>query len=283
MLHEGTPALLARLKLSSGRRELIILILEEALTSRKFPSSIAGSVFGKLDFALNAVAGRFGRAMMRPIKRRQYEARSNMNPQLEACLVWWCKFLRQHKPRAIPVSLKELITVVTYSDGEGTGGVGVAIWHPALRKPKAAFMRVPWLLRRLWALQSQKMFRGEDQRDIFEIEAIGPLLILDLWPDLLENALWLHFIDSAAAQAALTRGSSSVESGDAIVSLTWKRVIDRNVLPWFDRVESKANPIDGVSRGKMSGPWDEVLVADVPKGLLPVLSEELSRRGVCVD
>ena len=93
----------------------------------------------------------------------------------------------------------------------------------------------------------------------------------------------MHFIDNAAAQAALTRGSSSVESGDAIVSLTWKRVIDVNALPWFDRVESKANPIDGVSRGKMNGPWDEVLVADVPKGILPVLSEELSRRGVCVD
>ena len=51
----------------------------------------------------------------------------------------------------------------------------------------------------------------------------------------------------------------------------------------FDRVESSANPIDGVSRGKMEGPWGEVIMANVPKGLSPVLSEELSRRGVCVD
>ena len=142
------------------------------------PGGAAGSLFGRLGFALNAVQGRYGRALMKPIKRRQYEHRSNLNNQLRASLEWWVKFLRTYTPRSIPVNLSSLKVVISYSDGEGTGGVGVALWYSDTRRPKAAFMVVPWLLRRLWALQTSKVFRGAEQRDIFEIEAIGPLLIL---------------------------------------------------------------------------------------------------------
>ena len=95
--------------------------------------------------------------------------------------------------------------------------MGVAIWENVRRPPKAAFYKTPWLLRKLWVRQNARSGPG---RDIFEIEAIGPLIILGLWPELLAGALWLHFIDNAAAQAALVRGSSSVRSGDALVGRT---------------------------------------------------------------
>jgi len=145
-------------------------------------------------------------------------------------------------------------------------------------------MIVPWMLRRLWALQSSKIFKGSDQRDIFEIEAVGLLIAaLDMWPELFEGMLWLHLIDNAAAQASLTRGSSSVQSGDALVSLTWNRIVSLRCLPWFDRVESKANPVDGLSRGLMEGDWDTVENAVVPKGLLPIIRDELCRRGIAVS
>ena len=280
--HVGTPDKWARLQLSEQRHEALQKYIAIALKERRLTGAAAGSLYGRLGFALNSAQGRFGRALMRPIKRRQYELRSNLNTQLEAALLWWQKFLRKHVPRAIPVSLRHLKVVVSYSDGEGTGGVGVAVWHPDLPKPRAAYMIVPWLLRRLWALQSSKTFKGHDQRDIFEIEAVGPLIALDMWPELFRGVLWLHFIDNAAAQASLTRGSSSVESGDALVSLTWQRVVGLRCLPWFDRVASPSNPVDGLSRGDMEGDWSKVEEARVPRGLLPRIRDELEKRGVSV-
>ena len=278
----GTPDCEAKLQVADGRIEALLKYIGEILEAGALPGGAAGSLFGRLGFTLNAVQGRYGRALMKPIKRRQYEHRSNLNHQLRASLEWWLKFLRTYTPRSIPVNLSSLKVVISYSDGEGTGGVGVALWYSDTRRPKAAFMVVPWLLRRLWALQTSKVFRGAEQRDIFEIEAIGPLLILDLWPELLKNCLWVHYIDNSAAQAALTRGSSSVESGDAIVSATWKRIVEIRCLPWFDRVESDSNPVDGLSRGRMMGPWREVQKAKIPPGLLMNIKAELRTRGVSI-
>ena len=186
--------------------------------------------------------------------------------------------MQTHVPRSVPVCLSGKPVVVSYSDGEDTGGVGVAVWHPRLVFPLAAYLQVPSCLRDLWALQ-----RGQgsvrDHRDIYEIEAIGPLLLLDRWPQLFEGALWVHFIDNAAAQASLTRGSSSVMNGEVIVGLTWKRIVDLWCSPWFDRVSSSRNPVDGLSRGRFEGPWQRVETISFPNGLLEEIEHEVSRFG----
>ena len=91
--------------------------------------------------------------------------------------------------------------------------------------------------------------------DVAEIEAIGPLLILHNWPWLLRNALWIHFIDNNGALGALVNGSSSVESQEIITGSTWQLVAQLETLPWFDRVDSSSNPVDGLSRKDFSGNW----------------------------
>ncbi len=70
------------------------------------------------------------------------------------------------------------------------------------------------------------------------------------------HALWLYFIDNNGALAALVNGSSSVEATDLIIGATWSRIAASRCLPWFDRVDSKANPVDGLSRGVWDGGWD---------------------------
>ena len=96
---------------------------------------------------------------------------------------------------------------------------------------------------------------------------MGPLLVLHNFGDVLAGSLWLHFVDNAAALATLVRGSSSVQSGERITSLTWSRIVGCGCLPWFDRVESASNPTDGLSRGRLEGPW--VLEAiQIPRELL---------------
>ena len=156
---------------------------------------------------------------------------------------------------------------ITYSDGEGSdAGVGVGVRGGSLKSPLAAYLRIPREVRMLWS--AQRHLTPTAGNDIYEIEAVGPLVILATWPGLLAGSLWIHFIDNAAAQASFVRGSSSVISGDDIVGLTWETVAQQRIIPWFDRVESKSNPVDGLSRGRREGPWREVRQGELPRELL---------------
>ena len=61
---------------------------------------------------------------------------------------------------------------------------------------------------------------------------------------------------------------------EVIVGHTWSRVARLNVLPWFDTVDSKSNPVDGLSRKDFSGEW-RWLPISFPEDILRQLSELL--------
>ena len=103
-----------------------------------------------------------------------------------------------------------------------------------------------------------------ERNDIFAIEALGPLLLLSVFPRVMRNALWIHYIDNTAAECSLIRGSSRLDSASCIVGATWEACVKRGLLLYFDRVESKANPVDRLSRGVFEGPWDKVEIASFP-------------------
>ena len=119
-----------------------------------------------------------------------------------------------------------------------------------------------------------RMAAKEDYKDIFLVEAVGPLLVLETFPNLVKDALWIHFIDNSGAEASLVSGSSSINAGDHIVGMTWDRISKRRLWPFFDRVESEANPVDKLSRGKAAGPWRRVVAARFPVEELMKLADE---------
>ena len=191
---------------------------------------------------------------MRAFRRRCYERRVNLNPQLRVAIDWWLRSLRFAAPRPIPWHVADRPQVVTYSDGEGSdAGVGVAIWANCLDVPQAGMMDVPMNIRKLWS--AQRAPNDGELHDIQEIEAIGPLIALATWPKILRGSLWLHFIDNNGALSCLVKGSSSCVGTDSIVGYTWKLVEKLDILPWFDRVDSRSNPVDGLSRKDLRGPW----------------------------
>ena len=73
--------------------------------------------------------------------------------------------------------------MVTYSDGEGSGGVGVVIFgdFPDGHQPRPVYLEIPTELRSLWDLQKERSKTGV-QTDILGIEATGPLIALFTWP-----------------------------------------------------------------------------------------------------
>ena len=135
-------------------------------------------------------------------------------------------------------------------------------------------LHVPLEVRRLWDKQRTR----NRWNDIFEIEAVGPLVLLENYPEALEGSLWLHFVDNAAALSSLINGSSSVCEGDAIIGETWSRIQGLKVYPWWDQVDTSSNPVGNLSRGILSGPWDVALLR-FPGSLLPARRRFCRLRG----
>ena len=142
--------------------------------------------------------------------------------------------------------------VVSYSDGEGAdAGVGVAIYKDG-EPTEAGFMKVPTCVRNLWSRQKHI---GGELYDILEIEAVGPAIVLATWPKKLEGCLWTHYIDNECALSAVIRGGSSVHSADCIAGYVSEQCARLGCWAWYDRVDTKANPVDGISRGRLEGDW----------------------------
>ena len=85
-----------------------------------FPG-LAGQVAGKLGFAAAHLFGRVGRAALCSSYRRQHET-GRFNKQIELAIEWWLHMLANPLRREILLNVRSLVTVLSYSDGEGDDG-----------------------------------------------------------------------------------------------------------------------------------------------------------------
>lgn len=104
--------------------------------------------------------------------------------------------------------------------------------------------------------------------DTVLVEAIGPLLLLCIYPRILRGSPWAHYIDNTAAQHALCCGSRPISSGDHVVGATLDTAAALDCWPYFDSVHTKSNPIGGVSRRDFTAPWERVQEARFPVRLI---------------
>lgn len=113
-------------------------------------------------------------------------------------------------------------------------------------------------MRRLWATEKSCRLPLEELSDIFYIEALGPAMVMHQWPKAVSGRPWVHFIDNAGAQRCIVRGSPRADCGDVVVNFTWRLASELRIFLWLDRVSSKSNPVDGLSRKRFAGPWKNV-------------------------
>lgn len=269
----GFPSYPMYIRPAQDRLESLKVLLGQVLIERRLSPSLAGKLYGKLMFMSSQYFGRLGRALLRAFSRRQHENIHVLNNQIEAACNFWISSMESLRPREIPVSLSSMPVYLSYSDGEGEGaGVGIALWCPC-GKIVGGYIALPLDVRQTWS----RAATAGDHFDIFEIEAVGPALILHNWGHLFEsNALWLHFIDNESALATLVKGSSSVLSGECITAYTHAMVANLGLWPWFDRVSSADNPVDKLSRGENAGPWELVNI-EFPPELLLTLRKYVNR------
>ncbi len=235
---EGPP----KIHISDERCVNLSADILDVLASGKLPPARAGQMFGRLQHAGYHFFGRYGCAMLRSLKRRQFEnGRQNLNQQLVAQLLWWLGALQHAPQREVLWRISERNVVTSFSDGEGSYSVAYVVFSSRFhdKRPRAAQGWVPSHLR---ALHDQRV------NDIMNIEAYGPLLVVQNHGKLMENSLWLHFIDNESALLSMVKGSASVADCDRIVGYTWGLLAKHKILPYFARVDSSSNPIDGLSR-----------------------------------
>ena len=230
--------------------------LEEILSSKRLMPAQAGKLYGRLQFASSCYYGRLGKALLRAFSRRQHEDRAGLNTQIQEACRFWIRNIQDMRPREVPVGIEKRKIAISYSDGEGdTAGVGVALWL-SCGTVLAGYLRVPDEVREIWGRNRD----NPDRHDIYEIEAVGPLLVLWNWGHRMKEHLWIHFIDNDAALSGIAKGSSSVLSGEVIIAYTHELAAKLGVWPWFDRVDTHSNPVDQLSRGKSSGNWTMVKI-----------------------
>ena len=248
---------------ADDRVKSLCMQLEEIRSTGKLSPALAGKLYGKLMFLSSQYFGRLGRALLRSFSRRQHEAkRTNLNPQILAAIKFWLSNMKTLKPREIPISLSDRPVYISYSDGEGeSAGVGVSLWRPG-KRAIAGYIQLPMEVRGVWS----RAATAGDHYDIYEIEAVGPALVLHNFGELIESeSLWIHYIDNDSALATLVKGSSSVLSGEMITAYTHSKIADLNLWGWFERVSSGDNPVDKLSRGSSEGDWDIVPIEFPPQ------------------
>ena len=241
------------LRVAKDRVDVLLTQIYEVQKARYLRPALAGNLFGRLMFCSSQYFGRLGRSMIRAFSRRQHDAKQNgWNRQLESACRFWLHNLPNGRAREVPVDFQSKPLVISYPDGEGsTAAVGVAIWSKD-HDTEAGYIKTPLSIRRLWSRQREI---GGEHCDILEIEAIGPALVIATWPERLRDALWIHFIDNETALAAMIKGGSSVHSADVIAAWCAGRTAALGTWVWYDRVDTKSNPDDGLIRGDMTGPW----------------------------
>ena len=235
-----------------SRIDSICCELNQILSSKKLGKGHASEIFGKLSFFAGQLFGRFGRMHLAPFKLRQYGKKgcSHLTAEIERVIAFWLYVLPRGPFRAVPPHSGTPF-VITMSDGEGTGSVAAAIWIPlapgGVHQPRWFQLDLPPAALLPWSDGKEL----EPQRHINKIEAIVPAICLCTWSHLIRGSLWLHFIDNDGALACLVSGCSKSSSLSAVVDCTWAQIPVLGCWPWFERVPSECNIVDGLSRKKI--------------------------------
>ena len=103
------------IRLAEDRYAKLYSTIADILESGHLSSGLAGQLFGQLGFSCSQFFGRWGRAKMRPLSRRQHEPhRFALNDQLRSALRWWLANLHIAPPRALFSCRDRRHVVVTY-------------------------------------------------------------------------------------------------------------------------------------------------------------------------
>jgi hypothetical protein len=235
--------------------DIVNMIKNQIVTSKQ-----AQTLSGKSVFTNASTFGALGAAALRPLYRRASYGGTEIDTDINASLHMIMFLLIFAPPKVSPLTpprsaapmlyadayftyrgvtkkVSDFADIQDFADPSATSGWGTVIirgkdmWHFSGAVPNRVFS----------VIKKKKTY-------IFLLEVIAQCMgIWFMAPELGPN-FWA-FVDNVGAEFALRKGFSRDRDANAVISLFWSAAAVADTRPWFERVPSKAQLADEVSRG----------------------------------
>ena len=207
----------------------------------------AQSLRGRLAFAYSQVFGRAGQLALQQISLHACTVpfRSTMSVVLCESLQFLRERISSGIPRRVSAAVHQTMYILTDAsfDDNQSGGLGGVLLN-------ADGQVVEWFSIMLDASMVGRLLLGDSQVVIGELEALAPLIALDLWLQHCKSRHVVFYIDNDGARYSLIRGYSCSVSLSVISHMMAVRLEELVCLQWFARVASASNLADFPSRGR---------------------------------
>ena len=186
------------------RKKEVVQLVKTTLDSNNLSKKEAQSLRERLAFAYSAYSQVFGRAGQLALQQISLHAcstpfRQEMNSSLRDALLF-LESNSQGVPCKIMTSVHDTMYILTdASFDDKTGGLGGVLLN-------GEGSVVSWFTIMLSESQVQKFIRGDAQVVIGELEALAPVMALDLWSHLCRSRHIIFYIDNDRARYSLIKG-----------------------------------------------------------------------------
>ena len=244
--------------------------LKEVCESNELSPTLAGRLAGKGSYLATQVNGRVGRAALKPLFGRQHTSTPNrkLTHALRAGCVSLMHILDWAPPRFVPFAPSTSKAPVLLADAffqvggarwnvgdsdmpavwpaesldDCANGLGAVLLPVDGSRPEYFASSVPTEV--LAAFATRRQF-------IFFLEAVAQCLPAWHWAQRLAGGpagAFVSFCDNSSAQGALVKGYTADPPCNVLIALYWSSMAVLGAAPWFERVSSKDNIADAVSR-----------------------------------
>jgi hypothetical protein len=253
---------------AESRKKNIDKLIQTALETNDLTPAKAATLAGKAGFLATTMFNKMGRAPLKAIYARQSacpkSSRFPINPQLFAALTMIRHLTWSAPPRTLTLDYAKKHSAVVYTDAFFRAGdirLKPSQWERLLDKDSNMLGDNGWgavcLFRRGDKWQAEYTYGvvpadlvaivGRTKAFIYALEAIGQILPAIAFRSRLSPE-YVSFCDNEPARHALTKGFSSVDEVNALMAFFWAWNARFGKSPWTERVSSKANWADSISR-----------------------------------
>ena len=224
---------------SASKMTKCIAVIEEALQSGKLFGGCAQKLAGRLNWAVQYLFQRLGRAMLKPIYKQRFSTNGDMSPALGSALKWWLWVLKQD---IVQEKLWKTISsppAHLFVDARSTPARCAAVLFIDGRTlytdgaPAEQYME-----------QFQK--RGDNQ--IMSLELLALVVGLSTFTEELKGRKVVLWSDNSGAESASRKGSASAWDQNLLVHSLWTHAFVNKMALWVERVASADNIADLPSR-----------------------------------
>ena len=231
---------------TESRREELLKVLDELLTSRKLTKPEALRLRGRLQFAAGHVFGRVAKSALAAVTAHAYDGGSSMlNNQALLALSLHKRILESGRPRELRPTCNESWYIQTDACYEPEGdyvlaGIGGVLFAPD-GKPVAFFSQ------QLNQQMIAALNPGSRKTAIFECEFFALFCAMLLWGSSASSALVLYTDNNAVRDAMISCHTTNAVAKKILVAVLSLET-ELQLAPWFARVPTDSNLADHPSR-----------------------------------